>query len=81
MEKEKKLPPLSDRLLMCYQVFEAVRHLEVLSHLSFFFLKPSQKIGYCHRDIKPENILLDADFNIKLADFALSKHFDPSNET
>ena len=29
MEKEKKLPALSDRLLMCYQLFEAVRHLEV----------------------------------------------------
>lgn len=29
MEKENKLPSLSDRLLMCYQVFESVRHLEV----------------------------------------------------
>ncbi|XP_028381046.2 sperm motility kinase 3A-like [Phyllostomus discolor] len=31
--------------------------------------------GFAHRDLKPENILLDADNNVKLADFGLSKEF------
>lgn len=54
--------------------------LRSVESLSVFFKQLVSALKYCHiekkilhRDIKPENILLDRDFNGKLADFGVSK--------
>ncbi|KAJ9554554.1 hypothetical protein OSB04_018599 [Centaurea solstitialis] len=52
--------------------------LDVSKGLAYLHEECRQKI--IHLDIKPQNILLDSDFNAKIADFGLSKLVD-RNET
>ncbi|KAJ3699191.1 hypothetical protein LUZ61_002896 [Rhynchospora tenuis] len=44
--------------------------------LSYLHKRHNSKSVVVHRDLKPANILLDADYNPKIADFGLSKVFE-----
>ena len=51
--------------------------IQVLKAMSFIH----QGLQICHRDIKPQNILLDANDEVKLADFGVSKSLKSKLDT
>ncbi|XP_047203274.1 receptor-interacting serine/threonine-protein kinase 3-like isoform X1 [Girardinichthys multiradiatus] len=52
-------PPLPLAIRLAHQVASGMQHLH--------------SINFLHHDLKPSNVLLDNDFNAKLADFGLSR--------
>ena len=48
----------------------AVKFSQILSAVNYI-----HSVGVVHRDLKAENLLLDRDFNIKLADFGFSNYY------
>ena len=50
----------------------AEHHARYLYHQMISALKYVHGEGLAHRDIKPDNLLLDANFNIKIADFGFA---------
>ena len=54
-------------------------YTRTLMQQSLRALKHLHDMGVVHRDLKPENILLDANFDVKLIDFGMSKILQNEN--
>ncbi|OHT08703.1 CAMK family protein kinase [Tritrichomonas foetus] len=62
---------LFDLLVQCHRLQEE-EGLDLFRQI-IYALEYLHSLGICHRDLKPENILLDANNNIKIADFGFAR--------
>ncbi|KAK8839441.1 hypothetical protein M9Y10_031794 [Tritrichomonas musculus] len=75
-----------DFLVMEYCPNDTLKHKKKLDYNKFVYYAKQilEALSYCHsqkiahRDIKPDNIFLDNYDHVKLADFGLSKYFEPN---
>lgn len=54
-------------------------HIQYILYQIFCALNHMHQMHICHRDLKPANILINADCDIRVCDFGLSKFFDPES--
>lgn len=48
-------------------------------HQLMYGIQAAHKVDICHRDLKPENLLMDADFQLKIADFGFAHAMQQGN--
>lgn len=55
-------------------------HIQYILYQIFAALNHMHQLHIAHRDLKPANILINADCDIRICDFGLSKIFDPRRD-